>query len=88
MLEIARVLVNSAIRHADASLDARENGCSFDADLHARNADRVAACANRAGSFYVFVLGGDADSKAVSLLNAAETYGREAMSFGALPHFA
>lgn len=83
MLEVARVLVNSAIRHADASLSARESGCSADADIHARNADRVAACANRAGSFYVIDLGGDPDSKAMELLEAAETYGREAMSFGA-----
>ena len=86
MLEVARVLVQSAIRHADASLSARESGCSFDADLHARNADKVAACAFRAGCFYVIDLGGDPDGRAMELLHAAETYGREAMSFGACPH--
>ena len=81
MLELARVLVDSAIRHADAALTAREHGDSLGADLHSRNADRVAGCAFRAGCSYVLAFGGETEGKANRLLEAAETYGREARSF-------
>lgn len=82
MLTLAKALVNAAIAHANAAMDSREAGDYHGADLHARNADRVASCAMRAGCSYVVAFAGADRPSAMNLLELAETYGQEANVLG------
>ena len=73
MLEIAKAVLARTVSVADAALSARESGDTMSEDRYQDLCDSLCNVAHRAAISYCD-LGGEWESRAVALLQGADTY--------------